>query len=154
MITPTGSVLHDANTISAPTAPALTGRPDSALGRGLSTHTSNASPTSQPIPPSDHLPNQLCQEWQQLFRDAPHHQPTAPTEPDRLQMFQELLTITSNLQCGATFTQARQGLRIWSNNVNSLSMGDDFAEFRELCDQLGRCYANRASLSHIRVNNL
>jgi hypothetical protein len=51
-------------------------------------------------------------------------------------LHQKRISSTPNDPCGDSFdiAPAPDRLRIWSNNINTLSLSHGLAEFRELCD--------------------
>jgi endonuclease/exonuclease/phosphatase family metal-dependent hydrolase len=64
--------------------------------------------------------------------------PTLQTRPkQRRSLHQKRVVSTPNEPCGDTFTTtSHNGLRIWSNNINTLSLSNGLMAFRELCDRL------------------
>jgi endonuclease/exonuclease/phosphatase family metal-dependent hydrolase len=63
------------------------------------------------------------------------------------------MSATPNLPCGDDFNiSSRDGLRIWSNNINTLSLSNDMASFRELCDRLNTHNVDVIALQEINLD--
>jgi hypothetical protein len=78
---------------------------------------------------------------------------TPPTHiPSTAHLHQRRIASTPNAPCGDDFKIfPKDGLRIWSNNINTLSLSNDMAAFRELCDRL---HTHRVDIIALQEINL
>ena len=69
-------------------------------------------------------------------------------------LHQKRISSTPNDPCGDSFdiAPATDRLRIWSNNINTLSLSHGLAEFRELCDRLHKHNVDIIALQEINLD--
>jgi endonuclease/exonuclease/phosphatase family metal-dependent hydrolase len=80
----------------------------------------------------------IVKSEEMLRRQRRRRTPTLQPRPkQRRSLHQKRVVSTPNEPCGDTITTtSHNGLRIWSNNINTLSLSNGLTAFRELCDRL------------------
>ena len=77
--------------------------------------------------------------------------PTSRSIP-RSRQHQQRIRSTPNEVCGDEFTKTQNGFRVWSNNINTLSLANGLAQFRELCDTLHQHHVDIIALQELNLD--
>jgi hypothetical protein len=97
-------------------------------------------------PPPDTPPAHLRREWETLFSNAfsTTKQQQCPPPVD--------IDLVPNELCGDALDATFEGLHVWSNNVNTLSLRDDLADLHELCGHFKNNNIGIAALQEINID--
>jgi endonuclease/exonuclease/phosphatase family metal-dependent hydrolase len=127
---------------------------DSSTHSDTDSHTTNdstPSDTSIPSPLLPHPPPYTHTTHQPHTHDIPP--PQRPNPRRRQRLHQKRIAPTPNEPCGDDFTTtSHNGLRIWSNNINTLSLSNGLASFRELCDRLHAHHVDIIALQELNLD--
>jgi hypothetical protein len=104
-------------------------------------------PTELPIRNPNPTPSQNARtQWEHLFRRA------FSTRPQSLHQQPPIPDDAPNEVCGDPLVPNFDGLHVWSNNVNTLSLGNNLADLHQLCIHFKSYNIGIAALQEINLD--
>jgi hypothetical protein len=97
-------------------------------------------------PPVDAPQGNLRQEWESIFSNA------FSNKNQQQCLLPDAIDYVENEVCGDALDAEFDGLHIWSNNVNTLSLNNDLADLHELCTIFKHQYIGIAALQELNID--